>query len=444
MAEQDFIANRIFPPGFLIAAPRSGSGKTTLALGLMRALKRRGLRTRAFKCGPDYIDPAFHAAATGAAAYNLDSWSMRRDTALALLGEAGGADIIVAEGAMGLFDGVATHGAWGDGSSADIAATAGWPVLLMLDISGQSQSAGAVALGHARFRDDLHFLGVILNRVASERHAALATRGVERTGLRVLGSLPRELGTILPERHLGLIQAEETADLEARLDALADAMERNIDIDAVLAGAASLPQPRAASRLVPPAQRIALARDAAFSFIYPHLLQGWRAAGAEILPFSPLNDEAPEPSADLVWLPGGYPELHAGLLGHNRHFLDATRDFAKTKPIHGECGGYMVLGAGLIDAKGERHAMLGLLGLETSFAQRKLHLGYRQAVLKADHLLGGEGARLAGHEFHYASILAEPDAPLADIADANGVKVRETGSRRGFVSGSFFHMVDQI
>jgi cobyrinic acid a,c-diamide synthase len=193
--------------------------------------------------------------------------------------------------------------------------------------------------------------------------------------------------------------------------------------------------------MTPPGQRIALARDAAFSFIYPHVLEGWRAAGAEIIPFSPLADEGPDESADVCWLPGGYPELHAGRIAANSRFRDGLRGFAQAKPVHGECGGYMVLGEGLTDAKGTRHEMTGLLGLETSFAKRRMHLGYRRAELAADMPGHAPGKQLRGHEFHYATILAQPDPPLAAVRDANGTEVAETGSRRGRVTGTFFHLI---
>ena len=184
-----------------------------------------------------------------------------------------------------------------------------------------------------------------------------------------------------------------------------------------------------------------MARDAAFSFIYPHVLESWRAAGAEILPFSPLSDEGPREDADVCWLPGGYPELHAATLAANRRFKAALRTFAKTRPVHGECGGYMVLGSGLVDAKGVRHEMTGLLGLETSFAKRRMHLGYRLAELAAAMPGHDCGVHLRGHEFHYATILSQPDAPLAIVRDANGAEIAETGSRRGRVSGTFFHLI---
>ena len=286
--------------------------------------------------------------------------------------------------------------------------------------------------------------GVILNKVASERHAALVRDGFATNGITVFGAIGRDSTLTMPERHLGLVQAQEDSALAARLAALADFVERDIDLAAL--EAAACPTRRRphtdAPRLVPPGQRIALARDVAFSFIYPHLVAGWRAAGAEIIPFSPLADEPPDPSCDVAWLPGGYPELHAGKLAAASRFADGIRAFAQTRPVHGECGGYMTLGAGLIDAAGTRHAMLGLLGLETDFAQRRLHLGYRTATLLAPIPGHAAGRVLRGHEFHYARVVAQPDQPLADIRDASGVSTAETGGRRDRVTGSFFHMVD--
>ncbi len=428
-------------PGLIVAAPRSASGKTTLALGLMRAWARAGLAVQPYKCGPDYIDPAFHAAAAGRPSFTLDSWAMGPGVLAAALARAEGADVAVAEGSMGLFDGAARAGAAGDGSNADIAALTGWPVALVIDVSGQAQSAGAVALGCARLRPGVRIAGVALNRVASPRHEALARRGVEEAGLAVLGALPRREALALPERHLGLVQAGETADLEARLEALADFVETHLDLVALRAAARAAAIGAPAAAPAPPGQRIALAQDAAFSFVYPHLLHGWRAAGAEIVPFSPLADETPDPAADVCWLPGGYPELHAGRLAAAARFREGLRVFAATRPVHGECGGYMALGAGLVDAAGARHAMAGLLGLETSFAARRLHLGYRHATLAAPIPGWPRGARLRGHEFHYATILAQPDAPLAAVTDGAGAPVAETGSRRGHVSGGFFHLI---
>ncbi|AMY67318.1 Hydrogenobyrinate a,c-diamide synthase [Frigidibacter albus] len=428
------------PPGFLISAPASGTGKTTVMLGLARALAEDGLIVQPFKSGPDYIDPAFHRAAAGRASFNLDNWAMGPGLIAALLDHAAGADIILAEGSMGLFDGVARPGALGHGSSAELAQLAGWPVVLVLDVGGQAQSAAATALGFARYDTGLPFAGVILNRVASPRHERLIRLGMEQAGIRVLGALPRRGDLKLPERHLGLVQAVETPDLDAAIAAYAGFLRAHVDLAALRQLAAGTARGPAGALPRPPAQRIALAQDAAFSFTYPHLLAGWRAAGAEVLPFSPLADEPP-PEVDLVWLPGGYPELHAGHLAAAGRFLSGLRAHARTRPVHGECGGYMVLGRTLIDAAGRPHAMAGLLGLVTSYETRRLHLGYRLARLALPMPGFARGQCLRGHEFHYSTILDQPDPALAAVADADAAPVTETGSCRGHVTGTFFHLI---
>lgn len=432
-------------PGLLVAAPRSSSGKTTVTLALMRALSRRGIAVRGAKCGPDYIDPAFHAAATGYPSFNLDSFAMPEPMLDAVAGLAGtDADLVVAEGSMGLFDGIVA-GAGRTGANADIAARYGWPVLLVLDVSGAAQSAAAVALGCSLYDPRIRIAGVVLNKVASPRHRRLVEAGLAKVGLPVLGALMRDAGLTLPERHLGLVQARETSDLDARLDRLADLAEAGLDLDAILAAASGTTPPRRAGALPhPPGQRIAVASDAAFSFLYPHMAAGWRALGAELVPFSPLADEAPPADCDAAWLPGGYPELHAGRLAQAATFLAGLRAFAREKPVHGECGGYMVLGESLEDADGITHAMAGLLPVATSYRTRKLHLGYRVATLLADGPLGGAGTRLIGHEFHYASERTpapEEAAALARVTDAEGVALGLAGHRLGRVTGSFFHLI---
>lgn len=440
-------AARMTAPGLLISAPASGTGKTTVTLGLIAAFRAAGLAVQPFKCGPDYIDPAFHAAAAGRPSVNLDSWAMAPERITAQAAGAEGADLVIAEGSMGLFDGVARAGETGTGASADVAALMGWPVIAVLDVSGQAQTAAAVAAGLAGFRPGLKFAGVILNKVASPRHEALVRAGMQAVGLTVLGALPRKAAVALPERHLGLVQAEELPRLQGILAEAAAFVAAHCDLEAIravaLAGQAAA---KAAPPVPAPGGRIALARDAAFSFVYPHLLADWRAQGATILPFSPLADEAPDPSADCCWLPGGYPELHAGRLAAAERFRDGLAAFATTRPVHGECGGYMALGAGLVAADGMRYQMAGLLGLETSFAKRRMHLGYRLA--RPLHPLPGPLGLsvLRGHEFHYATILSQPDTPLAAVEDANGEAVPETGSCRmmpggGRVSGTFFHLI---
>lgn len=428
----------------IVGAPRSGSGKTSVTIGLLRALQRRGVKVRGAKSGPDYIDPGFHAAATGEDGVNLDSWAMPPELLAALAAEqADGADAVVMESAMGLFDGIpAAPGR--SGAAADMARLFGVPVLLVLDVSGQSQTAAAIAKGFASYDAGVKIAGVVLNRLGSERHRRLAGDAIQALGLPVVGAVMRDPTLTLPERHLGLVQAGEHADIDAHIERLADVMERSLDIGRVL----ELMTPLAASggdmsaALPPPGQRIALARDAAFSFVYPHVIRHWRRAGAEIVPFSPLADEAPDESCDVCWLPGGYPELHAGRLAAAAKFRAGMARFAAKKPVHGECGGFMVLGEGLVDAEGGRHRMLGLLGHATSFAKRKMNLGYRQARLQAASPLGPAGATVRGHEFHYAQVI-EPgaDEPLAEIADGQGNPLGPTGGRRGAVSGTFFHAI---
>jgi cobyrinic acid a,c-diamide synthase len=430
-------------PGVMIAAPRSGSGKTTLTLGLLRALRDAGVAVASAKCGPDYIDPPFHRAAGGGPSVNLDSWAMPPGLLLDLAARVGsGCELVVCEALMGLFDGV-PGGAGRTGSSADVAAALGWPVVLVLDVSGQSQSAAAVVKGCASYDPRVAIAGVVLNRVGSQRHTRLASAAIEALGIPVVGALPRSDGVVLPERHLGLIQAGETADLDARLDRIGAFVAEHADIAAIRALAAGGAAPSPAYPAVRPAgQRIAVARDAAFSFLYPHLLDGWYAAGAEICWFSPLANQPPDPDCDACWLPGGYPELHAAALARADGFLAGLRRFAETRPVHGECGGYMVLGTTLTDADGVTHPMAGLLGVATSFARRRLHLGYRVVRLIDDCGLGPAGVTLRGHEFHYASIVSPgDDAPFGLAGDAYGSEPVAAGSRRGLVSGGFFHVI---
>ncbi len=431
--------------GLMIAAPRSGSGKTTLTLGLLRAFRRRGLAAVGLKSGPDYIDPAFHAAASGREGANLDSWAMAPEFLRALAAQAcHGCALALCEASMGLFDGVpAPKGR--SGASADVAAALGMPVLIVLDVSGQAQSAAAIVKGCASFDKRLRIVGAVVNRVGSERHRRLVTQAIETLGIPVVGAMPHEAKVALPERHLGLVQAGETEALDRRLDQIADFVEAHSDCERIasLAGDLCFAAPALDdAALRAPGQRIALARDDAFSFIYPHLIRGWRSAGAEIVAFSPLADEPPPWDCDVCWLPGGYPELHAGRLSAAERFRDGLSRFAETRPVHGECGGYMTLGASLVDAAGVSHRMAGLLGVETSFAKRRMTLGYREARLAADCSLGAVGTALRGHEFHYATILSHgTDDPFAFVSDAYGATPLPAGSRRGLVTGSFFHAI---
>jgi cobyrinic acid a,c-diamide synthase len=427
-------------PGLIIAAPSSGSGKTTVTLGLLRHLHRSGVRAAPFKIGPDYIDPAFHAAACARESLNLDAWAMRRETFMALASSvATEADIVVGEGVMGLFDGAAD----GTGSTADVSRLTGWPVVLVVDAARQGASAAAAVHGFASFRDDVAVAGVVFNRVGSEGHRRILVEAAEPLGIPVLGCIPRTPDLALPERHLGLVQASEHDGLAALLDAIADLVARHLDVGRMrdLARPSSAGNSGEHPALAPPGGRIALARDDAFRFAYPHVLDSWRRAGADIVPFSPLADEAPNRAADAIYLPGGYPELHAGRLAANAAFLDGLRSAAERGTVlYGECGGYMVLGRGLTDADGARHAMAGLLPLETSFEAPALHLGYRALALLSDGPLGSGGTSFRGHEFHYATILDEDSAePLFAAMDARGADLGKVGR----TAGSFIHLVDR-
>lgn len=457
------------PPGLLIAAPSSGSGKTSITLALLRRFRQLERPVASIKVGPDYIDPAFHAAASSRACTTLDSWAMRPASLNHLVHSAGeGAEFVLGEGVMGLFDGAPD----GRGSTADLALSTGWPVVLVVDARGMAASAAAVVHGFKTLDPRLSLAGVIFNRVGSDRHAGVLSKACEPLGVPVLGFVRHNDLLVLPSRHLGLVQAGEHQALEAFLESAAHDIAGQIDCESLAGlarscaqepsdrldqGSAGLPRPG----MMPLGQRIAVARDTAFAFSYPFLLDAWRAAGAELGFFSPLADEAPDPKADAVYLPGGYPELHAARLAGNAGFLSGLKDAARRgATLYGECGGYMVLGEGLIDAEGCRHAMSGLLPLETSFAReggdkskRRLVLGYRQAELLQNTSIGQAGRAFRGHEFHYARELGAPENVrvsrsvdsgdrLFRLKDARGDDLGEAGLRTGNVMGSFLHIID--
>ncbi len=434
------------PPAIVVAAAASGSGKTILTLGLLEALRRRGRRVGSFKVGPDYIDPAFHARVTGRACLNLDTWAMRLETLVGLYEEAGrAADLLVGEGVMGLFDGAPD----GRGSTADLVAMLDLPVLLVVEAQKLGQSAAALVEGFLRHRDDVDVVGVVFNRVAGESHFALLREAVAaRTSLPVLGWLPREAGLELPERHLGLVQAAEQPRLPEAAARAADLVEARLDLDRI----ERLARPAAIAALGPPpvpvpplGQHIAIARDEAFAFVYESVLAAWRRAGAHLSFFSPLADEAPGLGVDAVYLPGGYPELHAERLAHSRRFLDGLRRAAAHGAfVYGECGGYMVLGRHLTDRAGISYLMAGLLPVATSFARPRLHLGYREPRLAADLPLGAAGTLYAAHEFHFAREVHRDGEPLfAAVRDARGRDLGPAGCRVGRVAGSFLHLLDR-
>ena len=427
----------------VIAAPTSGSGKTLLSLALVAWARVHGHAIQPFKVGPDYLDPQLLSAAAGRPCRNLDinlcgeNWVQR-----AFHSYGAQADLALVEGVMGLFDGAPGGG----GSTADIAVTCDIPVVLVVDASGQASSAAALVHGFDTFDSRLKLAGVIFNRIGGPKHREILQSAMASRGTQVFGCIPRHDCLTLPERHLGLVQAQENGGLEAFLDNAAQFVAKHVDLKTLEdLGAIPVTDPKTNHPpLRPLGQRIAVARDEAFAFAYPHVLDGWRNQGAVITFFSPLADEAPQ-ACDAIYLPGGYPELHAGKLASNANFLDGIRFSARENlTIFGECGGYMVLGKGLVDADDKRHEMAGLLPLETSFAARRLHLGYREVSLDDDHALGAKGSRFRAHEFHYATIIREegPEA-LFSGTDSEGKSLGAFGRRIGTVTGSFIHLIDQ-
>jgi cobyrinic acid a,c-diamide synthase len=414
----------------IVAAPQSGSGKTLFTLGLIRALRNQGYKVGSAKVGPDYIDPQFHAAASGGTCVNLDLWAMGENLCRSLLADAArGQDIVIVEGVMGLFDGPV--GA--RGSTADLAEALDLPVVLLVDASHQAQSIGALVHGFRSYRPGVNIAGVVLNRVRSERHLAILADAV---GEDLLGAVRQIDSVQLPSRHLGLVQAQEIQQLETVIEEVASAVARETIVDNLFQIGSDFSNHVQVAALPPLGSRIAVARDAAFSFCYPHILQGWRDAGAEVSFFSPLVGEAPSDVADAIYLPGGYPELHAGKISSNAAFLGALRK--STALIYGECGGYMVLGDALVHANGHSHAMAGLLPVTTSFAAPKLHLGYRQLV----PINAPWNMALRGHEFHYSNVISHGSAdPLFHAKDAAGKDLGNIGMRRGKVMGSYAHLI---
>jgi cobyrinic acid a,c-diamide synthase len=433
----------------MIAGLASGSGKTMVTLGLLRALARRGKAPAAGKTGPDYIDSGFLSVAAGRKAVNLDQFAMSKPLLAHLAADQAG-DTLIIEGVMGLFDGASGNA----GSSAALAEALDIPVILVMDIRHTAQTAAMIAAGIASLLPAGRIAGVILNHVASPRHLALVSEALAAYQIPLFGSVPSRDGLAVPSRHLGLVQAADfdNAGLEMILDHAADLIDEYCDLDAILDAAqrlptagkaiAALPLPVTNPKAInPPAKTIAVANDAAFGFAYHHLLAGWQQQGAEIRPFSPLNDEKPANDADFIFLPGGYPELHLPTLSRNRQFLAGLNKAATANiPIYGECGGYMVLGTGITDASGNRFDMAGLLDVETSFANKKRHLGYRKFTPVEPFFWDGP---FLGHEFHYTNVVSASGTPLFTAHDANDQPLGMAGLRKGSVAGSYLHIIAQ-
>jgi cobyrinic acid a,c-diamide synthase len=428
-------------PRVVIAGTSSGAGKTTVACGLIGALRKRGLTVQGFKVGPDYIDPSYHAAASGRPGRNLDAFLSGPDLIAPLARHGGnGADIAVIEGVMGMFDGASGRGELA--STAHVAKLLQAPVLLVLDASAMARSAAAIVHGYRTFDPDVDVAGVIFNRVGSDHHEALLREAVEPLGVPVLGALRRDDALTAPERHLGLVPAGEREQrTRTQLATLADATARSIDLDAVLqlaraAPALDGPAWDPAAGTLPAAARIAIARGPAFSFHYEENLELLRAAGAELLPFDPLSDEQLPAGAGALILAGGFPEVYGAELAANARLRADVAVFAASgRPVLAECGGLLYLGERL-----DEHEMCGVLSLRARMAGR-LTLGYREATARTATPWLAAGARVRGHEFHYSQV--DPPDGGADSAAwtlaARGVERAEGFAARG-VQASYLHV----
>jgi cobyrinic acid a,c-diamide synthase len=439
----------------IVAGTHSGVGKTTVALALMAALRRRGLRVQPFKVGPDFIDPGHHAAACGRVAYNLDTWMLPAPAVRAQFGRASaGADCAVVEGVMGLFDGRAADDP--RGSTADVARLLACPVVLVVDAAGLAASVAAVVKGFAELDPAVRVAGVICNRVAGPRHYAYLEPAVRRhTGVVPLGWLPRRPEWGIPERHLGLTTQEDLAASgrrawEEMLDRLTAALEESVDVDRLLELAA-VPDPPDGSARQPgtaggrpsatPRRRVAVARDAAFCFYYPDNLELLQEAGAELVPFSPLQDPGLPADVDLVYLGGGYPEVHAERLAGNRGLHDSLRRHHRQGgAIYAECGGLMYCGRELVDAAGQRWPMLDLLPARAVMQPRLAALGYVTWRACGDTPLGPPGTEVRGHEYHYSRL--EPLGELSAHARLHrpGQEARPDGFVRGRLLAGYAHL----
>jgi cobyrinic acid a,c-diamide synthase len=434
--------------GLLIAGTASGVGKTTVALAIMAGLRRRGLAVQPFKCGPDFLDTGHHTRISGRTARNLDTWMLSVGANRSVLRNAArGADVIVAEGMMGLFDG--KSGSTEIGSSAEIAKLLKLPVVLVVDAAKSARSVAAVVLGFEMFDAELRLAGVILNRVAGERHYEMLRAAIESScKTTILGWLPLEPAIAIPERHLGLHGAvEQSADgQEAAIDAFAALAEKHLDLDGLFALACGLemtgaePVRVAASGFVD-AVRVGVPSDHAFSFYYEDNLDLLREQGAEIVRFSPLTDASLPSGLDALYLGGGYPELHAEQLSGNRQMLEEVRTFAASgRPVYAECGGMLYLSDSL-SVDGKSYAMAGVLPLSMQMTDKLVQFGYVTVEFTEDCLLGRKGTVVRGHSFHHTRMASQGDVGTSyHVQYSMSCKEELEGFRQGNVLASYIHL----
>jgi cobyrinic acid a,c-diamide synthase len=430
--------------GLLIAGTHSGVGKTTVATGLMAALRQKGHKVQPFKVGPDYIDPSYHEAACGLPSRNLDSWLLEAAVMKEFFHRAmTGKDLAIVEGVMGLYDGF--RGDSEEGSTAQVAKLLGLPVILVLDASAAARSVGAAVLGFKEFDPEVNLAGLILNGIAGEKHLEFIKPSLAKAGVPLLGYLPRNRDIALPERHLGLVPNHEGTVRRDFYDCLAKQVGQTIDIDGLLALAAPIVAPNENESVIFPRETmrpkaaIAVAMDKAFNFYYADSLDLLRAWGAEIVPFSPLEDRALLPSVAGVYIGGGFPELYARELSDNDAMHTTLRSAAlRGMPVYAECGGLMYLGDSIEDGEGREFRMVGVLPCRSSMKQTRLTLGYRQIEALDDGPLLKRGESVRGHEFHLSALKERPDVPAAyRVLDQDG---RYEGFRMNNVLASYIHL----
>ncbi len=411
-----------FPcPRLVIAGTGSGVGKTSLALGVVRALRRQGLRVQTFKAGPDFLDPTYLARASGRTCYNLDAWMTSAGYVRQLFAQATAeADLAVIEGVMGLFDGASPASL--EGSTAEIALLLGAPVVLAVNAHGAARSLAATVKGFAQFEPAVRIAGVIANHAGTPRHGAWLAEALAGAKLPpLLGAVPRGALPTLASRHLGLVTADQSGLDDQTLDLLADGCAQYIDMKSLLDLASVSEDPCDSAAAAGTADtgttpgvvlarrvRLGVARDEAFHFYYPDNLESLCRGGAELAAFSPLNDAALPEDLDGLYFGGGYPEVHAARLAANGPMLDAVRRFAASgRPVYAECGGLMYLGRALRTLDGARHELAGTLPVETTMLKTLKTLGYAEVTFAADSLWGAAGEGCRGHEFHYSEIVAD-------------------------------------
>ncbi len=432
----------------MIAGSNSGAGKTTVSLALMRALARRGVAVQPFKVGPDFIDPGHHALAAGRPSHNLDGWMLSPQYNQDLFRRhAGSAQVAVVEGVMGLYDGLGPRSEVG--STAQMAKLLDLPVLLVVNAQAMARSLAALVQGFVGFDPGLSWAGVVANKVGSPAHAALLAEAMELVPQApFLGGLPRRPELALAERHLGLVMAGEGGLDPDRLDRLAAWLEQGLDLDGLLERLpeVELPPPGETPAEAAPLVRLGVARDQAFCFCYQENLRHLRAAGAELVFFSPLNDSRLPPGLDGLYLSGGYPELFAGELAGNQGLRSEIATLARAGlPIYAECGGMMYLGRELEDGEGRRWPMAGVLPLRTRMLPRLKSLGYREVTLARDTPLGPAGTVMRGHEFHYSEVGScapddDLDAGVYQVSGRRGTAPDTRGYLKGAVLASYVHL----